>query len=134
MFSGHYSIDDLEILEYCEESSHEAYNIPEEVINADLSGGVNSDSLSMGYKGDKAVVVKPGEANFGRSGPGHVAAAFTAERLGLNCPETWYDKENDVVLVEYMGDLDTVFESGITESKKQSCRKLWPETPTSSRT
>jgi hypothetical protein len=111
MFSGSYSVDNLEFIVPAEDLGDD-YALESQnylpVESVDVSDGSNSDSISVGYDGEDLLLVKPGSVNFGRAGPAHVAAALTAEELGLTCPEIRYDPGEDDILMEYIGELDPV--------------------------
>jgi hypothetical protein len=112
MFSGSYSAEDLEFVVPADETPGDYFDVDDSVYSVietvDVSDGSNSDSISVGYTGEEVVLMKPGSVNFGRAGPAHVAAAMTADELDLYCPDIWYDPEEDTILMEYLGELESV--------------------------
>lgn len=110
MFCGEYSTDSLEYIAAVSELN-EHYDdalgdvIPEEYVP---TSGSNYESLKLGYDGENVVLLKPGDANFGRAGPSHLAVALASERMDFNCPSVWYDSDEDMIVMEHKGPLDTV--------------------------
>lgn len=123
MFRGEYSVNDLDFREHAKELD-KVHGVDEssESISPEYvpSKGSNYDSLQVGCNGDEVVILKPGDVNFGRAGPAHVAAARTAEELDFNCPDVWYDKEEEMIIMTHQGPLskprEDVDKEGIAEA------------------
>ena len=83
-------------------------DMPEYVQKSLEQRGVNYNNMEVGKTSDNNwVLIKPGKANFGRAAPAHLAYNIVDSYLDFNSPEISYDSEEDIILLEHLGDMKT---------------------------
>ncbi len=88
-------------------------DMPEYVQKSLEQRGVNYNDMGIGKTSNKDwVFIKPGKMNFGRAAPANLAYSVLDDYLDINSPEISYDDEEDIIIIEHLGDIDTPHSSG----------------------